>query len=222
METSKNTCRLCNSTQEPVPVRSTDKRSYHLCENCYLISAEKKHLLDKESEKARYATHQNGIQFDGYVDFLRQAIDPALKFISKDMAGLDYGCGPDPTLSEILNREGYKCENYDPFFVKHDLNKKFGFIFSTEVFEHFFDPGKEIQKIGELLDGNGVLIVMTDRWESLDHFSDWYYLNDSCHVCFYHTKTFAYICRQFGFNILFDDGKRVVILGKKNSDVCPG
>ncbi len=207
---------MCGSVNEPVSVSSVDERSYHLCENCYLISADQKHLLDEQSEKARYASHQNGIQFDGYVSFLRQAIDPALNFITEDMAGLDYGCGPVPTLSELLNREGYACEDYDPFFVKHDLNKKFGFIFSTEVFEHFYYPGKEIQKIRALLDDDGILIVMTERWEDLDHFSKWTYARDKYHVCFYHTKTFAGICGQFGFEPLFDDGRKVIILKKAN------
>ena len=197
-----------------MPVSGIDKRVYYQCENCHLISVDQKHLLDKASEKARYATHQNGIQHEGYVEFLSQAIEPALEFIAKEMTGLDYGCGPGPTLSVLLERAGYSCEDFDPFFVKHELNKKFGFIFSTEVFEHFFYPKKDIQRIHALLEDEGILIVMTDRWSNLKDFSSWSYPNDSCHVCFYHTKTFSYICEQFGFKIVFDDGQKVIVLKK--------
>lgn len=203
---------MCESQDELLPVEGVDGRNYYFCEKCYLINAHRKHLLDKQAEKARYSTHQNGIQFDGYVNFLRRAIDPALGFIKKDMPGLDYGCGPAPTLSKLLHREGYTCEDYDPFFVKHDLNRKFGFIFSTETFEHFFHPAKEVKKIQSLLREDGILIVMTEQWKDRNQFSEWYYTKDDSHVCFYHSRTFAYICKKFGFEKLFDDGQRVVIL----------
>jgi len=216
MKSLENACRLCKTTNEPSPIKGLDERSYHLCEKCYLINVGRKHLPDQQAEKERYLTHQNGIQFDGYVNFLRRAIDPALDFIEKDMVGLDYGCGPVPTLSKLLDIEGYTCEDYDPFFVKHDLNGKFGFIFSTEVFEHFFDPDKEIRRIRSLLCENGILVIMTEQWKDPDHFSKWYYARDNSHVCFYHSQTFSYICAKFGFEKIFDDGQRVVILKNVN------
>lgn len=216
MKNSKNICRLCKSADKLLPVTGVDKRSYYLCETCHLINVARDDLLDKQDEKARYLTHQNGIQYEGYVNFLRRAINPALKFLKKDMLGLDYGCGPVPTLSQLLKMEGYQCEDYDPFFVEHDLNKKFDFIFSTEAFEHFFYPEEEIKKIQSLLCKDGILVVMTDRWRDLYHFSSWYYANDNSHVCFYHSKTFEFICTEFGFEKVFDDGERVVVLRSSN------
>jgi len=211
-----NACRLCKSTKNSLSVKGLDERSYYFCEKCYLINVDRKYLLDKQAEKDRYLTHQNGIQFDGYVNFLRRAVNPALNFIQKDMVGLDYGCGPVPTLSKLLNREGYACDDYDPFFINHDLKRKFGFIFSTEVFEHFFYPDQEIRKLRSLLCEDGILIIMTERWKNPDHFSKWYYARDNSHVCFYHSRTFSYICEKFGFEKLFDDGQRVVILKNVN------
>ncbi|MCD6311285.1 MAG: class I SAM-dependent methyltransferase [Elusimicrobia bacterium] len=210
----KDSCLLCGLEDELLPVKGIDGRSYFFCEKCYLISVAKKHFPDDQSEKARYLTHRNGIQFEGYVSFLRRAVNPALEFIKKGGAGLDYGCGPQPTLSEILKREGYLCEDYDPFFVNHKLDREFDFIFSTEVFEHFFYPGDEIRKIRSLLVYGGILVVMTERWENKEHFSNWYYAGDNSHVCFYHSRTFSYICGEFGFEKIFDDGQRVVILKK--------
>ncbi|MEA2081162.1 MAG: class I SAM-dependent methyltransferase [Elusimicrobiota bacterium] len=210
----KNFCRLCGEEDKLLPVEGIDGRSYFFCEKCSLISADKKHFLDGQSEKARYLTHRNGIQFEGYVKFLRRAVDPAVKFIKKGETGLDYGCGPVPTLSVILKKEGYSCDDYDPFFVKNKPDRKFDFIFSTEVFEHFFNPGGEIRKIRSLLGDGGTLVVMTERWKDREHFAKWYYARDNSHVCFYHSRTFSYICGEFGFEKLFDDGQRVVILKK--------
>ncbi len=207
-------CRLCGEGGKLSSLEGVDERDYYFCEKCYLISVAEEQLPGEREEKERYLTHRNGIQFEGYVKFLLQAVDPALQFIKKDTVGLDYGCGPSPTVSELMARKGYVCENYDPFFVPHELKGKFGFIFSTEVFEHFFRPGEEIARIGGLLDEGGILIVMTERWENIGEFSKWYYARDNSHVCFYHPRTFGYICEEFGFEKLFDDGKRVVILRK--------
>lgn len=207
-------CPLCRTKNKLSSVKGLDDRSYNLCEECYLISVPGEQLLSEQEEKKRYLTHENGIQFEGYVKFLRRAIDPALDFIEKDAVGLDYGCGPGPALSKLLDREGYACEDYDPFFKEHDLNKKFGYIFSTEVFEHFSDPAREIERIKTLLEDNGILIIMTERWIDQEQFSKWYYTKDDSHVCFYHLKTFDYICRNSGFKKIFDDGQRVVILEK--------
>jgi SAM-dependent methyltransferase len=205
-------CRLCQSEDVSITKNSVDERVYFLCNDCHLISVDGKYFPGREEEKKRYLTHQNGVQFEGYVRFLHQAIDPALEFLRKDMTGLDYGCGHAPTLSRLLEQNGYQCEDYDPLFVDHKLDKKFDFIFSTEVFEHFFYPGKEIEKIKKLLKNDGLLIVMTERWKDVDHFSKWCYTRDLTHVSFFHSGTFDFLCSHFGFRRIFDDKERVIIL----------
>jgi SAM-dependent methyltransferase len=207
-------CNLCLNT-ELTKVISDDNRDYYLCNNCNLISVSQVSFISAKEEKERYLTHNNGIEFKGYVDFLNQAIEPALQFIDKNMIGLDYGCGHTPTLSILLEQNGYLCEDYDPFFVKNELNKKYDFIFSTEVFEHFFNPKKEIEKIMNLIKKDGILIVMTEKWHNLEQLNNnWHYLRDSTHMVFFHNKTFNYICKEFGLKIIYDDKSRTVILKK--------
>ena len=205
------TCRLCQCSDAVVQL-SAGNRHYFVCPHCSLININKEHLPDKAQEKERYLTHNNGIQFKGYVDFLSKAINPALQFLHKDMTGLDYGCGYEPTLSRLVASHGYACEDYDPFFAQHPLSKKFDFIFSTEVFEHFFYPCRDILHIHSLLSKGGVLVIMTKRWEEVGQFSKWYYAGDPTHVCFYHSKTFDFICTEFGFEKLYDDDKDLIIL----------
>jgi SAM-dependent methyltransferase len=195
-------------------VKGPGSRVYRGCQKCRLIFAETRFLPSAESEKKRYLTHNNGIQHQGYVNFLNQAIEPALPLLTKGMHGLDFGCGPTPTLSVILEQQGYPCDNYDPFFFPEIPGKEYGFIFATECFEHFFFPAKEIQCIKNLLKPNGILIIMTETWKSAEDFNNWHYANDSTHVSFYHDHTFDFIGREFGFEKLGTENERVIIFKK--------
>ncbi len=206
-------CRLCLGRQVK-KINGADNRDYYLCLHCKLVTVSPEYFLTPGKEKEQYLTHNNGIQYQGYVDFLNRAVAPALKFLKKGMDGLDYGCGHTPTLSKMLEMHGYYCEDYDPYFIKNDLNKKYDFIFSTEVFEHFCNPRTEIEKIDNLLKPNGMLIIMTERWESIDAFAAWYYTTDPSHVAFYHTNTIDYMCTEFGFQKIFDDKHSVTLLRK--------
>lgn len=179
-----------------------------------MIGASSNYVISAKEEKERYLSHNNGIDQPGYVKFLKRAVDPAEKFIYEDMLGLDYGCGYSPTLSKILEQKGYSCEDYDPYFVPNELNKKYDFIFSTEVFEHFENPAAELETIDQILKRNGLLIIMTERWDDLNRFGKWYYTRDESHIVFYHDETFDYICEEFGYQKIYDDEKRVIILRK--------
>ncbi len=110
------TCPLCNNKGTFKAVGDPDERAYRECGKCRLIFTETRFLPSKENEKERYLTHNNGIQHEGYVNFLNHAIEPALPLLKKDMHGLDFGCGPAPTLSLLIEQKGFTCDNYDPFF----------------------------------------------------------------------------------------------------------
>jgi SAM-dependent methyltransferase len=209
-------CGLCQSSYF-TKINGADERNYYLCGNCSLISVSKYNFISHSKEREIYLTHNNGIDQPGYVEFLNRAVKPALKYLTKTMTGLDYGCGYAPTLSEILARQGYKCENYDPFFVPNDLDLKYDFIFSTEVFEHFCRPEIEMRKITELLKPGGILIIMTERWQSLKQFNNWYYTRDPSHIVFYNKNTFKFISNKFGYTKLYDDHKRITIHRKNET-----
>jgi SAM-dependent methyltransferase len=209
-------CRLCFSRDNLREVTGADKRKYFLCGLCSLINVYPEYFLNPEDEKKRYLTHNNGPEHTGHVEFLKRATGPALKYLNKDMHGLDYGCGYAPSLSVILKEHGYKCDDYDPIFKDRPLNKKYDFIFSTEVFEHFFYPAKDIKKICDLLNPEGILVVMTELWKNLEQFKVWHYTKDSAHTAFYCMETFDYLCTGFHLEKLYDDGNRVVIMKKRS------
>lgn len=208
-------CPLCKNAKNNTPVKGADTRQYYHCSNCDLVFVPPSFYLSSEAEKKRYQFHQNNIEDVGYVAFLNKAIQPALPFLNNKMKGLDYGCGPNPTLSKLLLKEDIKCDDYDLYFFP-ELNtvSKYDFIFATECFEHFFQPEKELNNISNLLNERGLLIIMTEQWQTIKYFASWYYPKDPTHVCFYHTNTFKFIAKKFKFEILHNDEKRIIMLQK--------
>lgn len=207
-------CPLCRSVITSGIEQKAHKRKYHHCEVCDLIFMDKSDLPDMDSEKERYLLHNNSGNNEGYVHFLKQAIDPVEYFMEKTMRILDYGCGLNPVLSEILVSRGFDCDLYDPFFYPEWPNKKYELIFATECFEHFFDPKKEIEKLMELIHENGYLVLMTDFWKDVNKFSSWYYVRDFTHVSFYHENTMKFMELIFGLSIVYTDNQRCIIFRK--------
>lgn len=205
-------CPLCSIVGPFQVLTSAILIPYYLCRTCALIFMDRAFLPAPETEKERYQTHENGPQYAGYVAFLDQAIAPTLPYLETGMRGLDYGCGPGPTIQPILKNEGIHCENYDPFFYPEKPKGCFDFVFATEVAEHFFFPGQDLNRIRGLLKPDGIFTIMTEAWDDLTNFSDWYYAKDFTHVSFYHADTIASICEIFGFIPLNRENPRVSVL----------
>ena len=208
------TCPLCRNVA-PVPIEAADKREYLYCDHCRLISVPPSFHPDEEDARSYYLTHENGIQYPGYVAFLNRAIHPTLPFLPDKAEVLDFGCGPEPTLSILLEREGHFCRNYDPFFFPEMPPGPFDAIFAIECFEHFADPRKEMQQITGLLKPGGLLTIMTILWLSPERFRNWHYTRDMTHISFYHSDTIGYLCKTFGFQVMETDNHRLFVL-KKN------
>jgi SAM-dependent methyltransferase len=210
--------RICPLCIKPVglnEIQGPDARVYNHCELCHLIFTDTRFFLSRIDEEKRYRKHNNGIHNKGYVSFLNKAIKPALEFLKPGMKGLDYGCGPEPTLSLLLEQDGFACDDYDPiFFPELDQNKQYDFIFATECIEHFFFPAKDLQKIKRLLKEDGILVIMTELWQSQEKFKTWQYAKDPTHVSFYHQRSFDVIAEKSGMSTLFTDNKGVIIFQK--------
>jgi len=207
-------CPLCSHTANNPFNSPLEVKLWH-CSNCELVFKDPESRPSLGEEEARYLEHNNDGGEKGYVDFLKLAINPAMEFFEPRMDGMDYGCGPNPVLSTIIKAAGHDCFNYDPIFFPELPDERMDYIFATESFEHFFNPLREMKLITALLRPGGILTVMTHRWKELDQVADWWYLRDKTHVAFFHKKTFDYICHQFGFAILFDDGEKVMVMEKE-------
>lgn len=208
-------CPLCMASHENRIISGADHRTYYLCAQCSLIFVDPCHLLPPDEEKRHYATHENHLQNEGYIHFLNQILEPMLPYMDSTMCGLDYGCGPGPTLSQLVKQQGMACDDYDPFFTHASLNPPYDFIFATECFEHFYRPADEMKHLSTWLKPDGLLGVMTERWTTIEQFKTWYYTKDPTHVCFYHANTFDYLCRQYGFLLMWQDTKRAAIFRRR-------
>jgi SAM-dependent methyltransferase len=209
-------CPLCRCDASKYLIFATrKKRRYWHCLLCDLVFVDREALPTLEQEREVYTFHQNSPDHPGYVEFLQRIIQPARAYLTPNMRGLDYGCGPGPTLSILLEREGIFCHNYDPIFFAEDPQGPFDFIFATECFEHFHSPANELSRLTALLQPGGFLFIMTELWHEQTNFRTWYYKTDPTHVSFYHLKSFNFICRQYGFKILASHNSRILLLQKK-------
>ncbi len=204
-------CPLCNGTQL---CAVKHKLPLWHCLQCFLVFKDITLLPNPTAEKARYHQHQNSENNEGYVQFLNKAITPALPYLKPHLKMLDFGCGPHPVLAEQLQRQGFNCEAFDPFFFSKALTGPYDVIWSTEVLEHLHHPAKEIARLYQLMSQNGLLVLMTELYENLQQFEKWWYVNDQTHVVFYHIKTFDFIAKHWGFALRHSDQKRVLILQK--------
>lgn len=193
------------------------KEEFTHCLVCDLIFRVPKESFTGLGEKKHYLMHQNGPQHDGYVSFLKRAIDPIKPHLLPNLRALDFGCGPGPAINHILQSYEVHCDNYDPFFFPEGIKKKaYDYIFATECVEHFFQPNQAFEKILSLLKVGGFLSIMTKMHPGLIKMNDWYYIKDATHVSFYSEKSFMWIALKHKLKVVFKDHKSVVVF-KRNA-----
>jgi SAM-dependent methyltransferase len=170
------------------------------------------HFPSRDQEYQRYLQHENNVNDPGYQKFVEPLVTVVQKYFKPMHLGLDYGAGPGPVSSHLLNGKGYQINLYDPFFHPdlHVLEKKYDYVICCEVIEHFHHPEQEFEKLKKLLKPNGKLFCMTEPYTSQIDFKAWHYKNDITHVIFYHSKTLEYLKNKFGFKTLEHTGRLVI------------
>ena len=115
-------CILCGCEDSKAVVVKNRKstKTFFRCTKCDFCFLERSQLLDYHSEKERYLFHQNSEDNLGYMKWLGNIVDEAMTVIElKGKTILDYGCGHNPVLPQILrNKESQisKIDYYDLFF----------------------------------------------------------------------------------------------------------
>ena len=212
-------CPLCERLKTNIFLREPG-RAYYRCPDCRLIFADPAALPSPEEEKQRYLLHRNSPDDQNYREFLSRLAGPLAQHLgNKPLAGLDFGCGPGPALSVILEEMGYLMETYDPFFADNPsaLSKQYDFVTCTETIEHFHFPGKEWSLLLSIIKPGGWLGIMTKMVADPDNenaFAGWHYRTDFTHVSFFSKETFRYLSKRDGLTVQFIDSD--VILLKKH------
>jgi len=211
----KIACPLCKSINSSKFYK--DKfREYLCCASCDFVFVPKVYHLSKTDEKLRYDTHNNDPYDDRYRAFLSQLLKPLLERIPEKSSGLDFGSGPGPTLSLMLEEYGHTMELYDKFYADNDsvFDKKYDFITATEVLEHLSEPMEEISRLSGILSNQGYLAVMTQILTSQIDFSSWYYKNDPSHIGFFTKKSLNFVASYLNIEVSFVSER--VVFFKKN------
>jgi SAM-dependent methyltransferase len=204
-------CPLCGAGT--TVIHQDRRRRFVHCAACDLISVPRACHLAPELQRERYTRHHNSPEDAGYVAMLNRPIALLQQFAADARRVLDYGSGPAPVLVELLRRAGYEAAGYDPFFAGDaDLSPPFDAVVSIETFEHFAEPGRELENIRRLLRPGGCLVVMTLFHPDPAGLEDWWYARDATHVAFYSPRTLDWIAGRFGFDLLYCDNERLAAL----------
>jgi hypothetical protein len=192
-------CPLC-SGHSVAAYHSDKRRDYLQCSLCELVFVPFHQQLSRQDEKAIYDQHQNSAYDQGYREFLRRLTNPLLDQLKESSQGLDFGCGPGPTLSVMLEEQGHTMALFDLYYANDPavLDRQYDFITSTEVIEHLAQPGAELQRLWNLLVTGGHLGLMTKQVRNRDAFANWHYKNDLTHISFFSEQTFVYLGQQWG------------------------
>jgi len=210
-------CPLCHSKTDPFIEAAG--RTYRNCKTCWLISVPPEHLIPENEEKERYLEHENSLDNPGYVQMFMDKIQLLPSYCPKVRTVLDFGCGYEPVLVSLLNREGYRAEGFDFFFhPEWPSDKTFDLVISTETFEHLKDPARELDRIEKVIAPGGYLAVMTQFYPASHgepdptEFAKWYYQRDPTHIRFFSPETFRWLEGHKNFKITFLNDKDFVIL----------
>lgn len=205
-------CILC---AQPAPYFDEHKnRTYYQCPNCHAVFMDPGHFPTPDQEHQRYLQHENNVNDPGYQKFVEPLTTAVQKYFKPWHVGLDYGAGPGPVSSHVLNEKGYQINLYDPFFHPDVsvLKIKYDYVICCEVIEHFHHPDLEFEKLKKLLKPGGILFCMTEPYTPQIDFKAWHYKNDATHVIFYHPLTLEYIKNKFGFNALIQKDRLIILM----------
>lgn len=205
-------CILCLNDSVPFELDTFE------CQTCRVVFKNPENHPKPEFELARYELHNNDPEDQRYVNFLKQLTTPLENFLKKTDSAIDFGCGPGPALSQMMQERGYDFVHYDPYFFAdaHLLIPEFyNVLTSTEVVEHFHFPYQSWKQMIDLVADNGYLAIMTQFLTPQVDYKSWWYKNDPTHLVFYREETMNYIAKAYDLEIVYNDKKSVIIFQKK-------
>lgn len=210
-------CPLCGSGQTSL-FHHDRRREFLRCEECSLVFVPQQYFLSSKAEQACYNLHQNHPADARYRKFLDRLAQPLIERLQPGARGLDFGCGPGPTLSVMLGEAGYPTAIYDPFYEPNAAVwlDDYDFVTASEVVEHLHRPMSDLNRLWTVLKPGGCLGIMTKRVLDDAAFSTWHYKHDPTHVAFFSEATFAWLAQNWTAELQFV-GADVVLMQKPKS-----
>ncbi len=183
---------------------SKDKfRSYLLCLSCSLVFVPRDQLVSEEKEKRRYDDHLNHEEDKIYKEYLDQLVFQTSPHLSRQMKGLDFGCGRSTLLQKLFHRQAFDVRSYDLFyhFDESVFDSLYDFIIMSEVIEHLRKPREELERLRKCLKPQGKLFIKTClRPSCSDKFDNWYYKRDITHIQFYSMDSLQVLAKELSLS----------------------
>jgi SAM-dependent methyltransferase len=181
-------------------------RNYLRCPRCDLVFVPGKYHLPPEKEKARYDFHQNDPDDKNYRAFLARLAEPVKTKLAPGARGLDFGCGPAPTLSVMFEEADYTCAVYDLYYAPDQsvFETQYDFLTCSETMEHLGRPHEEFERFLQLVKPGGWIGIMTQLYDKAPvPFKGWHYKDDDTHVGFYSRMTFEFLADTYSLRLEF-------------------
>ncbi len=139
---------------------------------------------------------------------------PLQELIPGESVGLDFGSGPGPTLSLMLEEKGHQVDLFDKHYAKDEsvFVKEFDFITLTEVIEHLSDPIFELERLTSMLKPGGCIAIMTQTMTKEIDFSKWYYKNDPSHIGFYNQESLIFLANHLELGVNFHSDRVIFFI----------
>lgn len=210
-------CKICKNK---VSLIVDDKKSliYYRCHSCGFVALDDKYVLDKIEEKCKYDQHNNSLENKGYVKMFEDFIDLAIEPYRKNIQTvLEFGSGPEPVLSKLLEHRGLEVDIYDLYYSPQKIyeGKKYDLITSTEVFEHLQNPLEILELLVKHLHTTAYMVVMTKFPPKDDkEFLAWWYRRDPTHISFFTAESFEFMAKSVGLKVLNTINKNIVVFQK--------
>lgn len=202
-------CLICSTASKLVSENSS--RRYFQCPECDFIALAPECRLTLDEERDRYKLHNNQVEDPGYRTFLSTLIPFIQKYVPKASLGLDFGCGPSPSLEIVLKEYGYQMRSYDPYFFPELPSCKFDFVTCCEAVEHFHNPLIDFKIMRSRLKESSYLFLKTHLYEEQDLLK-WHYSRDATHTSFYSLRNLEIIKQYCNFQKLEVADSRHIIL----------
>ena len=204
-------CKICGSLTKSVKINQIN---YEFCENCGFLCKADEFVLSSKDEFKRYLNHNNSNN-EGYVKYQENFFHEIHRFLGKKV--LDYGCGDNHILAEILVENGFDAMYYDLYFYPEEKYKKhlYDAIILEEVIEHLKDPISVLADLISLVDKGGKIIIRTNFIPTNVFDGKWWYLRDTTHISFFDVKTFKYISNLLPLTIIHCNDKDLIIFEKE-------
>ncbi len=200
--TLQRVCPLCDSPEGQEFAR-VGPRHYLRCPDCDLVWLRADLRPTEAEELAEYRLHRNDPGDPGYRRHLARLTEPLVARLKPGAQGLDFGCGPGPTISVMLAEQGFEVANHDPFFADDPgaLARRYDFIACSETAEHFHRPAEDFTILAGLLRPGGLLGVMTRLLTPDIDFAAWPYIREISHVSFYSPQTLTAIAARHDWSL---------------------